>query len=224
MHAFSLGSLISHSRFPLEPLGSEPYLPDIIFIMSQNLNKPDIRKKLLQQRNSLSFLEIKQASDGITQMILSWEKFKSAQHIGLYHAFLKEVDLHSLWVKANALGKKIYFPVISPANKTMQFLEALPDQELSVNQFNIKEPLPDSKSISMEALDCLFIPLVAFDKKGYRLGMGQGYYDRALVNLNKKPYCVGIAYGFQEADILPHDSWDIPLDAVVTEKQLFLFN
>lgn len=192
--------------------------------MSQNLNKLDIRKKLLQQRNDISILELKQTSDNITQTILSWEKFKSAQHIGLYHAFRKEVDLHSLWIKANVLGKKTYFPAISQTNKTMQFLEAIPEQELPANQFNIKEPLPDSPSISIEKLDCLFIPLVAFDKTGYRLGMGQGYYDRALADLNKRPYCVGVAYSFQEIEAVPFDSWDIALDAVITEMQIFLFN
>ena len=62
-------------------------------------------------------------------------------------------------------------------------------------------------------------PLVAFDAEGSRLGMGAGYYDRCLATVAPphRPQVVGIAYELQRADHLPSESWDIPLDAVVTE-------
>ena len=77
----------------------------------------------------------------------------------------------------------------------MTFLAASPQEDLSLNQFRIKEPLPTAMAIAINDLDCLFIPLVAFDTKGYRLGMGQGYYDRALTSLKKKPPCTRLRPG-----------------------------
>ncbi len=193
--------------------------------MPDNSQKTHLRTQLLQQRNNLSHLELQHTANKITQQIVAWDKFKSAQHIGLYHAFRNEVNLQALWIIAHNLGKKTYFPVIDSLrnNKIMQFLEATPDQDLPLNHFRIKEPFPNSPSIAIENMDCLFIPLVAFDQKGYRLGMGQGYYDRALANLQNKPCCVGIAYSFQEVETLPHDSWDVPLDVIVTEKEIRFF-
>ena len=72
------------------------------------------------------------------------------------------------------------------------------------------------------------MPLVGFDLNGYRLGMGGGFYDTSLAYLRrrsawKKPFLMGIAYECQKVETLPRDPWDIPLDAVLTEKKLYRF-
>ena len=73
------------------------------------------------------------------------------------------------------------------------------------------------------------MPLVGFDQQGYRLGMGGGYYDATLAfmqhrRLWRKPRLVGVAYECQRVETLPHDPWDMPLDAVLTERQLYYFS
>lgn len=192
---------------------------------SNDNNKKIIRSRLLKQRDALSSEDCQEMASAIVQKISTWDIFQFAKNIALYHAFRNEVDLDTLWRKAHTLGKKTYFPAITrndPA-KMMRFLEAYPHESLHSNHFNIKEPHPEAAPIDIDDLDCLFIPLVAFDNAGYRLGMGQGYYDRALASLKKRPYCVGVAYSFQEVDDLPHDPWDIPLDVVITEKSMGSF-
>lgn len=67
------------------------------------------------------------------------------------------------------------------------------------------------------------MPLVAFDKSGYRLGMGGGFYDRALEKCFKNPKRFGLAYSQQLAPQLPHEPWDIKLHAIATDKNLFTF-
>jgi 5-formyltetrahydrofolate cyclo-ligase len=70
------------------------------------------------------------------------------------------------------------------------------------------------------SLVCL--PLVAFDARGNRLGMGGGFYDRTLAfmrNKGQKPSLAGCAYAFQEVPLLPAESWDIPLTLIVTDHQ-----
>ncbi len=182
--------------------------------------KAIIRAQILQQREALSLDESRKAAQIIVRRILSLDVFQSSKNIALYHAFRKEVDLQELWIAAYQLGKKTYFPVIDRDShkKTMRFLEAKPSEELHLNKFNIKEPHSNAEEIDINDLDCLCIPLVAFDRSGYRLGMGQGYYDRALASATKRPYCVGVAYSFQQVDLLPHDPWDISLNQIVTER------
>lgn len=65
------------------------------------------------------------------------------------------------------------------------------------------------------------MPLVAFDTKGNRLGMGGGFYDRALKLRTQKPTRIGIAYSVQQALNIPHANWDVPLHAIATEKNIF---
>jgi 5-formyltetrahydrofolate cyclo-ligase len=77
-------------------------------------------------------------------------------------------------------------------------------------------------------LDLILTPLVAFDDQGNRLGMGGGFYDRTLAYLGrrkhwKKPRLIGTAHAFQQVARLPHESWDVPLHGVVTEKALLSF-
>lgn len=94
------------------------------------------------------------------------------------------------------------------------------------NQYGISEPdIPISHQLKPIELDIVLMPLVAFDLNGNRLGMGGGFYDRSFSFLmrrksNKKPRLIGVAYDFQEIETLDSDSWDVPLDAVVTESRL----
>lgn len=194
--------------------------------MPKNSTKDIIRTRLIKQRREYPLLERQLATETIIKHILALPIFQSAKNIALYHAFRGEVDLEALWHLASQSGKKTYFPVIASdkKNKSMTFLERSPETILRNNHFQIKEPI-GTQSIDTHLLDCLFIPLVAFDTQGYRLGMGQGYYDRALITLpsGKKPIYIGVAYNFQKINLLPHDPWDIPLDLVVTERYIYSF-
>ncbi len=76
-------------------------------------------------------------------------------------------------------------------------------------------------------LDLILMPLVGFDLQGNRLGMGGGFYDRSLAFLRyrlywKRPRLLGLAYDFQQVDILTADPWDIPMQAVVTDQAVYL--
>lgn len=81
--------------------------------------------------------------------------------------------------------------------------------------------------LQAEDLDIVITPLAAFDLQGHRLGTGGGYYDRTFAflqkNTVKKPKIIGLAYAEQQAELLPHDQWDIDLDGVVTEKGIVWF-
>jgi 5-formyltetrahydrofolate cyclo-ligase len=102
----------------------------------------------------------------------------------------------------------------------MAFYRYLPQTSLTQNRYGIVEPAPGSRYVNPRALALMLIPLVAFDSQGTRLGMGGGFYDRFLgaISPGLRPRLVGIAHEVQRsATALPVDSWDIPLNAVVTE-------
>jgi len=95
-------------------------------------------------------------------------------------------------------------------------------RELTKNRFGILEPNKRCEKISVPALDVLIMPLVGFDRQGNRLGMGAGFYDRALsfkkAKVYGKPYVIGAAHTVQEVEHIDADPWDIPMNLVVTER------
>ena len=110
----------------------------------------------------------------------------------------------------------------------MQFGRVGRNTRMAPNRFGIPEPI-DAKPLRARQLDLLLMPLVGFDLEGNRLGMGGGFYDATLAFMRhrrvwRKPRLVGIAYECQRVDTLPHEPWDMPLDAVLTERQLYRFN
>ena len=92
----------------------------------------------------------------------------------------------------------------------------------------IPEPLVERRElVRVRDLDLILMPLVGFDLQGNRLGMGGGFYDRSLAFLRyrlywKRPRLLGLAYDFQQVDILTADPWDIPMQAVVTDQAVYL--
>ena len=94
-----------------------------------------------------------------------------------------------------------------------------------LNRFGISEPdTNQAKEIPIQSLDIILIPLVVFDQSCNRIGMGSGFYDKALSaldNSKKKTYLIGLAYEFQKVDQIEPNKWDIPLDYVVTEKKVY---
>lgn len=91
------------------------------------------------------------------------------------------------------------------------------------NRFGIAEPAPVGTPRHPNQLDLILLPLVAFDRAGNRLGMGAGYYDRALQALrhqtSSRPLLIGLAHSFQELDHIAPQPWDIPVDAILTDQE-----
>jgi 5-formyltetrahydrofolate cyclo-ligase len=106
----------------------------------------------------------------------------------------------------------------------MRFVRHTRAARLQRNPFGILEPRHrPADAIAPLQLDVIFVPLLAFDDSGWRLGSGAGFYDRCLRHLHaerhwRRPKLIGIAYEFQRAAQLQPQRWDIPLDGVITEQ------
>jgi len=182
-------------------------------------NKSTIRNKLNQLRANLTSGQVKQLSQSICGNILSSDVFNNSKCIAIYSALFNEVDL-SMLLQTN---KQLCLPVVQ-ADNAMTFHQYDENTALSKNKYNILEP-QNGLIVAASAIDLCLMPLVGFNRKGNRLGMGGGYYDRYF-ELNKfqiKPTILaGIAYDFQEDDTIQNQEWDIPLDIVFTNKEAII--
>lgn len=115
----------------------------------------------------------------------------------------------------------------------MRFQLWRPSEALVRNRFGIPEPRADPRRVvALRRLDVVLVPLVGVDPRGQRLGMGGGYYDRALAHsrLSRqspgvgRPVLIGVAFERQRVRALHVRRWDVPLDALVTESRLVWFH
>lgn len=146
--------------------------------------------------------------------MLNSKEFKSAKVIGAYYAFGSEVKTDMIITQARTLGKKVALPSVE--GDSLAFYELSSGKYLVKGRFGIMEPLPYGP---VDRIDLLVIPGIAFDKKGYRLGYGKGYYDKFLAK--KKVASIGLAYSFQLLESLPIRKYDKRLDAIATEDGVY---
>ncbi len=192
--------------------------------------RKSIRKESRERRHALSFHEQKIASQSLQKIIQRQPFFLRNKTFGYYIANDSEIDPSSILNLKKNPTKKFYLPVLQPLNTGKLWFVLHADSEhktsaMELNCFGIPEPRNAGKPLSLFTLDVVLMPLVAFDKSGKRLGMGGGFYDRSFSfkksNAHKKPLLIGLAHHCQEWESLPIESWDIPLDAVITDTEIF---
>ena len=186
-----------------------------------------LRQYCQQQRHELSPDERLFAANAVTKLFVKTPLFTTSQKFAFYIANKGEIDPHPILQFALDAGKQCYLPVLH-LNKPghLNYVAYQNADLLKKNKFGIQEPHETADNvIEPSHLDLVFVPLVAFDKQGNRLGMGKGYYDKTfefrLNESQKKPLLIGLAYEFQRVDVIEQKEWDVPLDAVITEKQIF---
>ena len=151
--------------------------------------------------------------------------YRRARAVAIYFGIDGEVDLRRVAEHARSSGKSIFVPALR--GNSLRFVELGDRNVLRRNRFGIPEP-ERGRRVDTHRLDIVLAPLVAFDKRGNRLGMGQGYYDRSFSYLGRrtrwqKPKLIGIGFEFQKVDRLVPKSWDVPLWGAVTDGGIDYF-
>ncbi len=182
-----------------------------------------IRQQFRQIRRNLPVTEQTQHALLLQQHLHDFLAFKHALNIGAYIAIRGEISLNP-WI-ASARRHSIFVPKLyEPLEPRLRFAALNRHTRWGKNRFGILEPVGHwGQTLHPRRLDMILIPLVAFDRQGYRLGMGGGYYDRSLAFRStrrhwKKPLLVGVAHSCQQHPNLPHQPWDVPLDLIITER------
>lgn len=142
---------------------------------------------------------------------------KPGMKIALYSAVRGEVGTDLIRERCLGAGARIYYPGTCD-DGTLVFFRHGENDGWVRGKFGIREPLAGPRREGIRAgFDLVVVPGLAFDAAGRRLGQGHGYYDRFLVGLRGKAVTVGLAFSWQLVPEVPVDSWDVPVDAVVTE-------
>ncbi len=137
----------------------------------------------------------------------------------MFLPFDGEPDLVPLYESAASASKEFFVPIITRTR--MRFAAWHPRAALAHNFFGILEPQATG-TIDPRRLDLVLTPLVGFDSRGTRIGVGRGYYDRCFAFLThrrvwQKPKLLGVAYELQHVPELTAEPWDVPLWGAVTE-------
>lgn len=193
------------------------------------VSRQEIRKQIRDARQKLSASAQQQSALLLTNQLSIYDKVLNAEHIAIYLSNDGELNTSEFidwcWQK----NKCVYLPVLHPFSRgNLLFLRYQKNTPMVENQYGIKEPKLDvTKVRTVNQLDIVFTPLVAFDDNGNRLGMGGGFYDRTLAQLPKKnsnsPAVIGLAHNCQQVPLIPIESWDIPIPTIITPTKIHQF-
>ncbi len=174
----------------------------------------EIRMDKRAERRALSSERVEKLSRCIVERLEKLPEYKEAATVMIYRAVQGEVRLDKL------RGKRFVYPLCTARG---EMCALMPEDENSWcnGAFGIPEPIIEkSEEIAPGDIDLVICPCTAFDINCSRLGMGGGYYDRFLPKCTKAKF-VAVAYEMQRVRELPRRSWDVPMDAVVTEEKLY---
>lgn len=156
----------------------------------------------------------------IVEYLFNSPLFIHAKHIMTYIGLPNEVQTVHLVTKATLLQKHVSVPVCNP-----ETINLFPSQITDLNilekgYFGLLEPKKEFRiPIDVNQLDLIIVPGVVFDYQGNRIGHGKGYYDRFLKDIPSSTPKIAFAFQYQVVkDKWPVDSWDIPMDGLITEK------
>ncbi len=183
-----------------------------------------LRKQLRQKRRQLPIRLQQQAGKRIAQQLVQCTQFKYSQKIGLYLSAFGEVPTQWIMQQCFKHHKQVYLPQIRNIDQKLVWVkisqQQLKNKRMAAHRLGMQEPR--QRGIDINQLNLVMMPLLMFDLKGNRVGMGGGYYDRTLWKKNR-PFRLGLAYEFQQVDGLITQPWDQPLDAVLTPQHFYQF-
>jgi 5-formyltetrahydrofolate cyclo-ligase len=185
--------------------------------------KHDLRRRIRDKRLHVPIGLQRYFANRITIQLLQSRDFKQSQSIAFYSAAFGEVSTALALKYALAHHKACYLPVLK--KDRLIFLKVTQSTQFVSNRFGIAEPPFEERNIiAPEALDLVIMPLVAFDSKCHRLGMGGGFYDKTFSfkrTHSMTPKLIGLAYEFQRVERVPKSNLDVLLDSVITEKKRY---
>ncbi len=192
-------------------------------------SKTALRKIFRHRLASLTPVAREEAAQVVAMLFSQQAFFKTSRHIACYLSLPSEFNVSPLIEMIWQAKKNCYVPALAAEGK-LHFVRYDDGMALHANRYGILEPVQSSEIFPASELDVVVVPLLAFDKAGHRLGTGGGYYDKTFAFLqadstapHRKPQLIAAACAVQEAKTLPADTWDILLQAAITEKGVFIF-
>ncbi|MCG7394329.1 5-formyltetrahydrofolate cyclo-ligase [Microvirga sp. ACRRW] len=179
--------------------------------------KEQLRQEALARRDGLDKDFREEAAQAISAQALGFPALRDVTPVGGYWPIRSEVDPRSLMEALLERGQDVALSQILHPHLSWRLWQ--PGDVLVKGGFGVREPGPDAPEVFPK---CLIVPLVAFDRRGGRIGYGKGHFDRAIAALEKQHHTltIGLAYAVQEIEQVPVEEHDRLLDVIVTETEL----
>ncbi|MDO5716958.1 MAG: 5-formyltetrahydrofolate cyclo-ligase [Tissierellia bacterium] len=189
------------------------------------MKKKELRKKILHMRDHMDHDARYQNDEKILLQLLNMKEYRDAQTLMIFVSYKSEVDTHCLITESLRRGKRILIPIVNNYDNTLLLSQIQNMGELEKGSYGILEPKPEYVRIrEPKCVDFCLVPGAVFDKNGYRIGYGGGYYDKLLPLFRPDTLKIGVAYDFQKVDTVPTEPHDQKLDALITEKEVYWFS
>jgi 5-formyltetrahydrofolate cyclo-ligase len=186
-------------------------MTDAIYALKQQL-----RQQCRETRRALGERARTQAGAVICAHIETWRVFQRSSVLLTYLPMRGEVDLTSLLLRYPE--KRWLAPRILPEENHRMALHVYDPQRLARHEFGMLEPAADLPEVPPTEVQLVLAPGLAYDRRGWRLGYGGGYFDRFLQDF--EGVSLGVVYAALLLDELPHGEFDVPMDWIVTEQGL----
>jgi 5-formyltetrahydrofolate cyclo-ligase len=189
--------------------------------------KISLRKELRAKRRSLSAADHQLRSAQAAKALARLPMFKSGARVAVYLPFDRETDTAALIAAARRRRVRLFVPVVSDRrHRRLRFYPLTAATRRG--EFGIAIPAHTRSPVAPRWFDGIVVPLVGIDAAGRRLGMGGGFYDRALGFRRSRlhwrgPYFVGLAFDCQRTDLKFAEPWDLRLDSLATESGLTIY-
>ena len=181
------------------------------------------RHQLLAWRAARTAAEVDAASAAIAEAAVTHAAVRGALRVGAYAPRRREIDPTAIVQRVWGQGKRVYLPVVTTTS-VLEFGRWRPGEKLRAGPFGLHQPGTHARRVAPQHLDTVLVPLVAFDRRGNRLGHGAGYYDATFAHRRatrtRRPVLIGLAYAAQELPSIEPAAWDVPLDWVITEHEV----
>lgn len=178
--------------------------------------KDALRRRLRAARAAIPPAERARLAAAVEERLFALPALRRARTVLVFDAFGSEVPTEELVRGLMEQGKRVLLPVVQ--GRDMFAAELRPGDPLVPTSYGPREPAQRTP-VDPAEVDVVVVPGLAFDRKGYRVGYGAGYYDRYLARLPERALRVGIGFHLQLVEGVPRRAGDEPLDVVVTDRE-----
>lgn len=180
-------------------------------------SKRGIRKMIKERRALLTEAERENLDSIIFKKVTNSKEYQEAKVIFIFVSYDTELDTHKIIKQALKDGKRVSVPRIISKEEGMDVVEIKGFEDLKPGAYGILEPEDSKFKIDESLIDVSYLPGVAFDRKGGRVGYGGGFYDRFLRKTRKDSLKIALGYSFQVLEEVPMDDNDEFIDGIITD-------
>jgi 5-formyltetrahydrofolate cyclo-ligase len=184
------------------------------------VNKSEVRAEVRGRLRALSAAQREQWGEEIAARVWSVPRVAGARALLLYASLPGEVPTDAIAHEALRRGIIVTYPRCLPETRAMTLHSLSALDELESSSYGIREPRLACPRLETAEIDVALVPGLAWDRKGGRLGRGAGYYDRLFASPEWRGFRCGVFFSIQEVPTVPTDPWDLPLHAVVTDREV----